>query len=344
MLVKESRLGVDGRVGTRTPHKGDPAGVTGGFAAPARHHHQTTGDAEGNDAQDDEEQRGDPLRGQLRRGAVPVSAVDGLALPEQAHSQGAWIERGRRWPRWSLVGWNSTMLISCARFWALVEPACAQLSIHRTCEQSSSLQRKQQCKWPASHSPSLVSLILDVRQADGRWEAGTEPWQVPNSTDLVLKMQNQNQETHEAHPPAGWSVPFTHSTSYSPSPHTHTHTHLLNPYIQWTMESPFSVFTSFPSGQNLTWAVLLTPHQLAFHQKGWMVVVRMTPMLLWHDKRDKPDVLWLRTRTAGQNLSNGRLCSHLVQESSWGRLGFTPNIRRSAHLPGGDGPSPGRPH
>lgn len=64
MLAKERPLGVKARVGTRTPHEGDPPCVTGGLAAPARHHHQTTGDGEGKDAQDDEEQRGDPLRGQ----------------------------------------------------------------------------------------------------------------------------------------------------------------------------------------------------------------------------------------------------------------------------------------
>lgn len=63
-----------------TPHEGDPPCVTGGLAAPARHHHQTTGDGERNDAQDDEQQRGDPLWGQLWGGTVPVSAVDGLAL------------------------------------------------------------------------------------------------------------------------------------------------------------------------------------------------------------------------------------------------------------------------
>lgn len=85
-------------MGTRTPHEGDPPCVTGGLAAPQRHHHQTTGEGEGDDAQDDEEQRGDPLRGQLRRGTAAVSAVDGLALPEQAHGQRAWMgETERRW-------------------------------------------------------------------------------------------------------------------------------------------------------------------------------------------------------------------------------------------------------
>lgn len=79
----------------RTPPEGDPPSVTGGLAAPARRHHQTTGDGEGNDAQDDEEQGGDPLRGQLWGGTVPVSAVDGLAPQDQAYSQRAWIERER---------------------------------------------------------------------------------------------------------------------------------------------------------------------------------------------------------------------------------------------------------
>lgn len=81
-----------GRVGTHTPQEGHPACVTGGLAAPARHHHQATGDGEGDDAQDDEEQRRDPLRRQLRGGTVPVSAVDGVAPAEQAHGQRAWVE------------------------------------------------------------------------------------------------------------------------------------------------------------------------------------------------------------------------------------------------------------
>lgn len=79
----------------RTPHEGDPPCVTGGLTAPARRHHQTTGDGEGNDAQDDEEQGGDPLRGQLWGGTVAVSAVDGLAPQDQAYSQRAWMERER---------------------------------------------------------------------------------------------------------------------------------------------------------------------------------------------------------------------------------------------------------
>lgn len=75
-----------------TPCEGDPSGVSGGLAAPAWHHQQTAGDSEGDDAQDDEEERGDPLWGQLRGDAGPVPAVDGLALPDQTHSQRAWME------------------------------------------------------------------------------------------------------------------------------------------------------------------------------------------------------------------------------------------------------------
>lgn len=78
--------------GTPTPCEGDPSGVAGGLAAPARHHQQTARDGEGDDAQDDEEERGDPLWGQLRGDAGPVSAVDGLALPDQTHCQRAWME------------------------------------------------------------------------------------------------------------------------------------------------------------------------------------------------------------------------------------------------------------
>lgn len=62
--------------------EGDPAGVFGGFSAPVRRHQQSAGDCEGDDAHDDEEKRGDPLRGQSRRDAGPVSSVDGLALPD----------------------------------------------------------------------------------------------------------------------------------------------------------------------------------------------------------------------------------------------------------------------
>lgn len=83
------------RLRTPTPREGDPSGVPGGLAAPVRHHQQATGDGEGDDAQDDEEERGDPLWGQLGVDAGPVSAVDGLALPDQTHSHRAWIETER---------------------------------------------------------------------------------------------------------------------------------------------------------------------------------------------------------------------------------------------------------
>lgn len=86
------------------PCEGDPSGVSGSLAAPAWHHQQTTGDGEGDDSQDDEEERGDPLWGQLRGDAGPVSAVDGLALPDQAHSQGACLSL----LHWSIMdgGWQ----------------------------------------------------------------------------------------------------------------------------------------------------------------------------------------------------------------------------------------------
>lgn len=47
-----------------------------------RCHEQSTGDSEGDDAHDDEEKGGDPLRGQPWWDAGPVSSVDGLALPD----------------------------------------------------------------------------------------------------------------------------------------------------------------------------------------------------------------------------------------------------------------------
>lgn len=75
---------------TPTPRKGDPPGVSGGLPPPARHHHQDAGGRERNDAHDDEEQRGDPLGGQLRRDAVAVPPVNGLALLDQAHGERAW--------------------------------------------------------------------------------------------------------------------------------------------------------------------------------------------------------------------------------------------------------------
>lgn len=71
------------------PCEGNPAGVSGGLASPVWHHQQPTGDSEGDDAQDDEEESGDPLWGQLWGDAGPISAVDGLALLNQTHSQRA---------------------------------------------------------------------------------------------------------------------------------------------------------------------------------------------------------------------------------------------------------------
>lgn len=71
------------------PREGDPSGVSRGLAAPVRHHQQATGDGEGDDAQDDEEEGGDPRPGQLGGDAGPVAAVDGLTLTDQTHSQRA---------------------------------------------------------------------------------------------------------------------------------------------------------------------------------------------------------------------------------------------------------------
>lgn len=82
----------EGDDGAPTPSEGDPAGVAGGLAPPAGHQHQHAGDGQREHAQHDEEERGDPLGGQLRRDAVAVPAVDGLALLDQAHRQGAWRE------------------------------------------------------------------------------------------------------------------------------------------------------------------------------------------------------------------------------------------------------------
>lgn len=72
-----------------TAGEGDPAGVLGGLPAPVRRHQESTGDRQGDDAHDDEEERGDPLGGQPRRDTGAVSSVDGLTLPDQPHRQGA---------------------------------------------------------------------------------------------------------------------------------------------------------------------------------------------------------------------------------------------------------------
>lgn len=74
-----------------TPGEGNPAGVFGGLAAPVGCHQQATGHREGDDTQDDEEERGDPLGGKPRGDTGAVSTVDGLALPHQAYRQGTYI-------------------------------------------------------------------------------------------------------------------------------------------------------------------------------------------------------------------------------------------------------------
>lgn len=65
-----------------TAGKGDPASVFGRLSAPVGRHQESTGDREGDDAHDDEEKRGYPLRRQPWRDTGPVSSVDGLALPD----------------------------------------------------------------------------------------------------------------------------------------------------------------------------------------------------------------------------------------------------------------------
>ena len=81
--------------GPRTPGEGDPAGIARGLPVPVGHHQQAAGDREGDDAHDDEEQRGHPLGGKPRRDAGPLPSVDGLALTHQAHREGAWGRGGR---------------------------------------------------------------------------------------------------------------------------------------------------------------------------------------------------------------------------------------------------------
>lgn len=56
-------------------------------------HQESTGDRQGDDAHDDEEERGDPLGGQPRRNTGPVPSVDGLTLPDQPDCQGACREK-----------------------------------------------------------------------------------------------------------------------------------------------------------------------------------------------------------------------------------------------------------
>lgn len=93
--------------GELTPSKGDPAGVSGGHVVPIWHHQQSTGDSQGHDAQDDEEERDDPLSRQLWRDAGPFSAMEGLALPDKTHIQKSCEKRGRIHQN-QLHTWNCT--------------------------------------------------------------------------------------------------------------------------------------------------------------------------------------------------------------------------------------------
>lgn len=78
-----------------TPCESDPPGIPSGLPVPAGHHQQTAGNGEGDDTQDDEEECGDPLWGQLWGDADPEPAVDGLALLNQTHSQRTWVKTER---------------------------------------------------------------------------------------------------------------------------------------------------------------------------------------------------------------------------------------------------------
>lgn len=61
-----------------------------------RGHQQATGDREGDDAHDDKEERGDPLRGESRGDAGSISSVNGLTLTHQPHGKSSWNHRQQR--------------------------------------------------------------------------------------------------------------------------------------------------------------------------------------------------------------------------------------------------------
>lgn len=67
-----------------------PSSILGSFSPPVGGHQQTTCDSQRNDSHDDKKQCGDPLRGQPRGDARPVSSVDCLTLSHQAHSERSW--------------------------------------------------------------------------------------------------------------------------------------------------------------------------------------------------------------------------------------------------------------
>ena len=81
-----------------TAGEGDPACVLSGLSPPVRCHQQAAGDGEGDDAHDNEEERGDPFWRQPWGNACAVAPMDGLALSDQAHRQRTWREgrRGRK--------------------------------------------------------------------------------------------------------------------------------------------------------------------------------------------------------------------------------------------------------
>lgn len=75
-----------------------PPSILCGFSPPVGSHQQPTRDSQWNDPHDDEKQGGDPLRGQPRGDAGPVSSVDCLTLAHQAHSERSW-GRCKKWGR-----------------------------------------------------------------------------------------------------------------------------------------------------------------------------------------------------------------------------------------------------
>lgn len=80
-----------------------PSSIFGGFSSPVGSHQQTTCDSQRNDSHDDKKQCGDPLWGQPRGDARPVSSVDCLTLSHQAHSERSW-GRCKRWEQFSGCG------------------------------------------------------------------------------------------------------------------------------------------------------------------------------------------------------------------------------------------------
>lgn len=80
-----------------TSCEGDPPCVLCGFSTPVWGHQQSTGDREGDDAHDDKEERGDPLRRESWGDAGSISSVNGLTLTHQPHSKSSWNQIQHQW-------------------------------------------------------------------------------------------------------------------------------------------------------------------------------------------------------------------------------------------------------